>query len=252
MVSFGTSFDDTREKNIHEIERSIQREFPEYSVYTAFTSNMIRRKLAERNIHIMDTTMALEQMHQDGVTKVYLLPTHLLYGEEYEKLEGLVEEKREAFQSISIAKPLLADHKDIAAVLKALTTNIKREPEEALILMGHGTEHYYNAVYGQANFIARELDLEQVYVCTVEAYPSFEDALLWCQRNGISKCVLSSFMLVAGDHSVNDMACLDDSDSLASVLSANGIEVRSLIKGLGEYEEIKQIYKNHLEEILHE
>ncbi len=249
VISFGTSYDDTREKNIDALVKHIAEKKEKYSVYQAFTSNMIRKKLAGRGIQIPDTKEALEQMKKDGITDVYILPTLLLYGEEYEKMCRMVESKEEEFASIHMAAPLLRDEKDYGIVLDAIYQDTNVDSDTALILMGHGTEHFFNAVYGALNFMAKEKDYHNLYICTVEAYPTFGDAVNWAVKSGYKKAMLAPLMLVAGDHSVNDMAS-EEEDSLHSLLKEKGIAVESIIKGLAEYKAIKELYVSHLEEIL--
>ncbi|MFI3238318.1 MAG: sirohydrochlorin cobaltochelatase [Lachnospiraceae bacterium] len=244
VVSFGTSFDETREKNITAIEKMIESKG--HKVYRAFTSNMIRRILAKRGILIDDTKEALLRMKQDGFTQVKVLPTHLLYGEEYEKLQGLVAEVMDEFESVQICKPLLANEEDGRRVLRAIYTDTQKDADTALILMGHGTEHFYNAIYPALNFIATEIGYDDLYVCTVEGYPTFEDAVAWIQRKGFKKAVLAPLMLVAGDHAVNDMAS-DEEDSLRTLLEGIFVSVSSNIKGLAEYPDVKELYLEHLE-----
>lgn len=247
VVSFGTSFDETREKNIGAIERACET----YSlpVYRAFTSNMIRKSLAKRDILINDTKMALEKMLKDGIDEVFVLPTHLLFGDEYNKMMGLIDEVSSSFKSVKIAKPLLANENDYRVVLNAIYKETPKDEDEAIILMGHGTEHFYNAVYSALNFIATEENMQDMYIVTVEAYPDFDRAISWAKKNGFKKAKIAPLMLVAGDHAVNDMAS-DEEDSLKTLLKNEGISATPIIKGLGEYKEILELYISHLEEIM--
>ncbi len=245
VVSFGTSFDDTRIKNIDAIEKAVEQQG--HKVYSAFTSNMIMASLKKRGVNIHDTKQALEKMLADGVTDVIVMPTHILYGDEYNKMRSLID--GEKFNSIKITKPLLADETDIKKVLTAIYEDTEKSSDEAIILMGHGTEHFYNCVYGATNFIASELGYDDMYISTVEAYPSFEDAVNWAKRKGFKKAVLAPLMLVAGDHARNDMAS-DEEESLTTLLLKDEITSRSNIKGLGEYSKIQDLYIEHLKEVL--
>lgn len=244
VVSFGTTFDDTRIKNIDAIEKAVEDKG--YKVYSAFTSNMIMASLKKRGVIKDDTNQALEKMYADGVTDVIVMPTHILFGDEYNKMRSLID--YEKFNSVKITKPLLADEEDAKSVLAAIYEDTEKLNNEAIILMGHGTEHFYNCVYGATNFIASEMGYDDMYICTVEAYPSFEDAVNWAKRKGYKKAVLAPLMLVAGDHARNDMASHEE-DSLATLLLQEGISSRSNIKGLGEYKKVLDLYIKHLEEI---
>lgn len=249
VVSFGTSHDDTREKNIVAIENRVKELAIDTKVYSAFTSSIIIKILAKRNIFINDTKEALEKMHADGVRDLYIQPTHLLFGDEYSKLVDVTKTFFDKFDSIKIAKPLLATIKDCEVILKTLHDNIKKDDDTLLIVMGHGSEHYYNCVYDTMNFIALEQNMN-VFITTVESNPTFLDAVKFAKTKGFKKAVLTPLMLVAGDHAVNDMASLDEEDSLATLLKNEGIEITSIIKGLGEYEAVQELYLKHLKLIL--
>lgn len=247
VVSFGTSFDETREKNITAIEQEI-RELG-YPVYRAFTSNIIRKVLAKREIFIDDVTEAMHRMVADGVTEVYVLPTHLLYGYEYEKMMSMIESYEAQFQVLKIGKPLLADTEDMLEALSGLIEAIEVAEDEAIVFMGHGTEHFANAVYPALNYMAREQGYSHVFVGTVEGYPLIDVVISEVKKAGYQKVLLTPLMLVAGDHAANDMSG-DDEDSWKSLFHANGVETRILLKGLGEYEEIRKMYRKHLQEIM--
>ena len=247
VVSFGTSFDDTREKNITAVETEISSKG--YKVYRAFTSNMIRRTLAKRGIDIMDVTQALAAMSEDGITQVCVLPTHLLYGNEYNKMLEMIDNTQEGFEVIKVAKPLLSDTQDMIKVLHAIYEETTLAPQEALVMMGHGTDHFYNTVYAAMDYMAKEQGLPTMFIGTVEAYPSVTEVVAQVKKAGYMKALLTPLMLVAGDHAVNDMAS-DEEDSWKTIFTAAGIDTRTQIKGLGEYTGIRSIYMEHLEEIL--
>lgn len=244
VVSFGTTFDETCKKNILAIEQKITK----YKVYRAFTSEMIIKSLKKRDIFIDNVENALDKMKKDGITEVFVLPTHLLYGEEYNKISNKINQKKDEFKTIRLAKPLLADENDCKKVVNAIYLDTKKEKDEAIILMGHGTTHFYNIVYSALNFLATELGFFDIYVTTVEGYPNFDDAVSWAIKNGYKKAILAPLMLVAGDHATNDMAS-DDENSLKTLFEEKNISIRTIIKGLGEYSEIKELYLEHLEEI---
>lgn len=249
LVSFGTSHDTTREKTIDALEQDIKEKYPEYKVYSAFTSSIIRRILSKREIDIDDVGTALAKMVGAGIKEVKILPTHLLYGEEYDKLVSEAKEYSSKVSSMEIAKPLLACTQDIMDVANILNKNILVERDECIVLMGHGTSHFCNTVYPAMDYICKCMELNHMFVGTVEAFPSVDDVLKIVKKSSFTKVILTPLMLVAGDHAVNDMAS-DEPDSWKSLFIKEGFEVRTLLKGLGEYGEIRSMYEDHLEQIM--
>ncbi len=247
VVSFGTTKDETREKNITSLENAVCEKYGNAS--RAFTSEMIRKSLSKRDIQIDNTLLALEKMLGEGVTDVKIMPTHLLYGNEYDKMISQVESFKDKFASVRISNPLLAKEDDYIKVIKAVRKETPKDDKTAIILMGHGTDHFVNSVYGAMNFACTENEYEDMYICTVEGYPTFENAVSWILKNGYKKAILAPLMLVAGDHAENDMAG-EEEDSLKSMLESHGVEVSCNIKGLCEYSDIKDLYLYHLEEIM--
>lgn len=247
VVSFGTSYKETREKNITAIENQV-KEIGDYKVYTAFTSNMIRKKLAKAGEQINDVDQALAKMKEDNINDVYILPTHLLYGYEYEKIENQVKQHENQFNSIKIAPPLLASTEDMIKVINIIA---KENPvqNEAIVLMGHGSEHFANCVYPALDYIAKQQNHPHIYITTVEGYPDIQVVINNLKNTEFQKILLLPLMLVAGDHAINDMAS-DEEDSLKTILTNAGYEVRTIIKGLGEYPQIRELYINHLKAIL--
>ncbi len=246
VVSFGTSYDKARH-SIEAVEKKIKLSFPQYSIRRAFTSGMIIKKLASRGIIIDNVQEALAAMANRGVREVIVQPTHLIEGIEYEKLLAAVKEKSGEFERIKIGRPLLATSEDIAVMAGIINCEIPREKGECLVLMGHGTEHSANSVYAdvQAEFDKIASD---VFVGTIEGYPGIEDLLK--SIAGYNKVVIAPLMLVAGDHAINDMAGEDD--SWKTILEEQGFSVRTILKGLGEYPQIQDMYAGHAREASYE
>ncbi len=251
VVSFGTSHRETREKTIAAIEQQMQEAFPAYEVRRAFTSGMIMEILKKRDaIHVDNVTEALEKMARDGFTHVLLQPTHILNGDEYEKMEEQAKQCSHQFHQLTIGKPLLTDSSDYEAVCRILIEKLPKEnEEEVIVLMGHGTGHFADAAYAALDYRFKALGREDIFVGTVEGYPELEDVIPQLHRFGAKKVTLLPFMVVAGDHAVNDMAG-DGEDSWKSVLQREGMEVRCLLKGLGEFPEIRDLYIRHGEEAM--
>lgn len=241
IVSFGTSYDRARERAIDVFEQEIKEKFPQHVVETAFTSNMVREILKERGIFVKDVPLAMEGLQQQGVQEVFVLSTHLIPGEEYEKLCRQVAEKETAFAKVTIAPPLLSNTERMQAVISVLAKKVQVAQEEALILFGHGTEHFSNAIYPALDYMAKTAGLTHIFVGTVEGYPDFSTVLQELQKAGYQKAVVTPLMLVAGDHAENDMAG-DEEDSWKNKLEQRGITCRTVAKGMGEYEDIRQMY----------
>ena len=249
VVSFGTTFPETREKNIGEVLRRVQASWPGIPVYEAWTSSMIRRALEKRGETVDDVPAAMAQMAADGVEALYVLPTHLLYGDEYDKMRNQLADGAGLFRSISVAAPLLASDSDIQAVLQAVAQGITTERGEALVLMGHGTPHFCNTVYAAMDYHAKARGLSHVFVGTVEAFPDLDTLIAAVKRAGCTRAVLTPLMLVAGDHANNDMAS-DAPDSWKTRFCEAGLPARAVIRGLGEYDRVLDLYEAHLRAIL--
>lgn len=246
-VSFGTSHNDTREKTIDRIENALAAAFPDRQLYRAWTSGMIIRKVKARDgVDLMTVKEAAERMLADGVEDVIVQPTHILNGVENDIMTDTLEQYRDRFRAVRIAAPLLTADEDVAAVVDILSDKYgPLEPDTALVFMGHGTTHYVNTVYAALDYRFKDRGYENLYMGTVEAYPTLENVLRMIRsRPEIKKVVLAPFMIVAGDHAKNDLSG-DEEDSWKSVFTAAGYEVRCELKGIGEFDEIAKILVDH-------
>lgn len=244
VVSFGTSYHDTLEKTIAATEKAIGEAFPGWEVRRAFTSNMIMKKLRSRDgLEIDSVSQAMAKLEAQGYTHVAVQPTHVMHGEEYEKLLSQLEPYRQRL-NIRVGEPLLDRQEDYELVSDALLGWLPGVAEdEALVLMGHGTAHYANASYGQLEQNLQDRQ-KNVYVATVEGYPTLERVIrLLKGRPEIKKITLAPFMLVAGDHARNDMA--GDDDSWKRELEDAGYSVQCILQGLGECPAIRQLFVEH-------
>lgn len=246
-VSFGTSHNDTREVTIDAIEKDMQAAFPEYPLYRAWTSKMIINKVNKRdNVHIDTVKEAMERMRADGITDVLVQPTHVINGIENDIMKEEALSYRENFHSISFGDPLLTSEQDNREVIEAVAVEFSHlKEDEVLVLMGHGTTHYANSVYAALDYTFKDKGHKNIFLGTVEAYPSMESIMKLVKEYDPSKVVLAPFMIVAGDHAKNDMAG-DDPESWFSQFKNEGYKVEAVIKGLGEYPGIRKILVNHL------
>lgn len=246
-VSFGTSHPDTLEKTIAAIEADLAAVFPDRMLYRAFTSGMIIRAIQKRgDAAIDDVPAAMERMLADGVTDVIVQPTHILNGEEYEKLMAQEAPFADRFARIAYGKPLLTSIGDYIETVDVLQNWLPEKREDtAILFMGHGAEHYANAAYAMLEYALHDAEREDIVMGTVEGYPDFDAAVRRITRNPhIKKVMLYPFMIVAGDHAKNDMAG-DEPDSWRSMLEAKGYQVKCNLVGLGEIDGIRKIFTAH-------
>ncbi|MDS0528210.1 sirohydrochlorin cobaltochelatase [Clostridium sp. SHJSY1] len=247
VVSFGTSYNDTREKNIKAIEDDIQNNYPNYKVYRAFTSNMIIKKILKRDgIKINTVSEALEAMREDGIKDLLVQPTHIINGVENDLMIEALHKYKHYFDSVKLGTPLLTTTEDYQKVVTAVIDEFHYvKSDEALICMGHGTTHHSNSTYAALDYMVKEKGYNNIFIGTVESYPNFEIILNTLKSFKPKKVILMPLMVVAGDHAINDMASSDE-DSWKTQLEAEGFYVECVLKGLGEYPSIRKIYVDHI------
>lgn len=250
VVSFGTSYTQTRKRTIDQIEEDIHAAYPSYPLYRAWTSGMIRKKLEKRDgIRIFDVTEAMEQMRRDGIEEVIVQPTHVLNGIENEQMTADVLAYRDQFAQIVIGAPLLTSQEDSDRAVRVIGEELALAEDEALVLMGHGTPHYANAIYAALDYQFKDEGYPNIFIGTVEAYPAFESLLRRVEAFGPKRIIVAPFMIVAGDHATNDLAG-DGEDSWKSRFEAAGYEVKCVLKGLGEYPGIRKLFLEHAAEAI--
>lgn len=251
VVSFGTSHADTREKTIGAIEKDIASAYPGYEIRRAFTSGMILKVLAERDHLVIDNVKeAMERLVNDGFREVMVQPTHVIPGDEYDAMADVVGQFADRFEKISVGKPLLYSTEDYQKVIRVIMKQFPdMKKKDVLVLMGHGTEHIINAVYAALEYHFHDMGYPNVFVGTVEAYPDVEVVVRRVDVYHPEKVVLLPLMVVAGDHAVNDMAG-EEEDSWKTVFEKAGYEVACVLKGLGEFQGIRDIYLEHISQMM--
>ena len=263
IVSFGTSFKETREKTICALEKDLREAFPDRKFYRAWTSNRIIKKVKEtEGLEVYTLDEAIEQMKADGIKDILVQPTHMMYGYENARLAKLLEERKDDFDRIALGLPMLMSEEDIDFMSEAVLTEYEevKAGEAALVLMGHGSpggpdksvktpDEDPNKVYRDQEESFHKLGYSKVFVGTVEAVPTVEDVLASLKRDfpAPGKVYLAPYLIVAGDHATNDMAG-DDPDSWKNLISALGYDVVPVIKGLGEYSEVRKRFVEHARE----
>ena len=251
-VSFGSSYNETREANIDAIEADLQDAYPEYEVRRAFTSQIIIDILEEREgMEIDNVTEAMDRLIADGVREVVVQPTHVMPGFEYDDVMAEIAEYADKFDSMKVGEPLLSSDDDFDAVVATLIEETAEYNAEgnAIVFMGHGTEHEANATYARLQKRLNAAGCDNYFVGTVEATPSLDDVLAAVQATDATKVVLLPLMIVAGDHANNDMAG-DEEGSWKDVFTKAGYEVECVLKGLGEYDGIRALQVKHAGEAI--
>lgn len=246
-VSFGTSYEDTLEKNIAAIERDLAAAFPERTLRRAFTSGMIlRRWKRERGVEIDDVPAALERLAGEGYADILIQPTHVMNGEEYHKLADQAEGFRSRFDKLTVGVPLLTAAEDYLDLGRALMEILPPKSEErAVLYMGHGSEHQANSAYALMEYAFHDLGRDDVIVGTVEGYPNFDAAIRRLkERPQVKEVELRPLMTVAGDHAKNDLAGAEE-DSWKNVLEGMGYRTSCVLTGLGEYPQIRAMFVEH-------
>lgn len=252
VISFGSTFADTRVHDIGGIEQALAEAFPAYDQYRAFTSSIIRKRLKERGLEIDDTPTVLDKLKERGYEEIILQPTHLLHGEEFEqKILALREQYLPCFKNIIISKPLIVDEHDYRLVAAALIAQLPPcAKTEGVVFMGHGTPRNNNKAHGYTYLKLQSLFDElkaPVLVGTVEDEdkPNFAAVLAEIQKRGYTKVHLYPLMVVAGDHANNDMYG-EDEDSWKSQIEAKGIATEGHLNGIGRYKAIQALYIQHV------
>ena len=267
VVSFGTSFNDSRVADIKGIEDALQAAYPDWSVRRAFTAQIIINHIQARDGEKIDNmTQALDRAVANGVKNLVVQPTHLMHGAEYDEMCEAIEAYKDQFESVSIAEPMLGEvgsdatviNADKEAVAKAITAaavseagfeslEAAKDAGTAFVFMGHGTAHVAKVTYSQMQTQMQNLGYENVFIGTVEGEPeetSAEAVIEAVKAAGYTNVVLRPLMVVAGDHANNDMAGSDD-DSWKTLFEAAGFTVDCQIHGLGEIADVQALYVAH-------
>jgi len=252
LVAFGTSVPEAQ-KVFDRIDEQTRKEFPGMEIRWAFTSKIIRAKLAREGKMLDSPEMAMAKLMNDGYTHLAVLSLQTIPGEEFHELyqnAHLFGQMAGGFEKILVARPLLSSAKDMESVAGTLMKNIPgRKPADAVIFMGHGTGHHpADAIYLAMNQVFQEID-SRAFVRTVEGNLTIETLLPKLKQLKIKKVYLAPLMSVAGDHARNDMAG-DEPDSWKSILTRNGYQCETILKGTADYPEIVAVWLDHLRTVL--
>lgn len=263
VVSFGTSFNDSRVQDIKSIEDAIAEAFPDWSVRRAFTAQIIINHIQARDGEFIDNMdQALERAVANGVKELVVQPTHLMHGAEYDEMMEALEGYKGKIEKISVAEPLLGEvgndatviNADKEAVAKAVVEAAEVPADTALVLLGHGTAHVAKVTYYQMQKQMDALGYDHVFVGTVEGEPEgtgCDEIIEAVKAAGYKNVVLRPLMVVAGDHANNDMAG-EEEDSWKSMFEADGgfDSVTAQIAGLGSIAAVQELYVAHTQAVI--
>jgi sirohydrochlorin cobaltochelatase len=247
VVSFGTSYNESRGRTIEAIEQAVAAQFPSYELRRAFTSRIIIDILKKRdNIVIDGMEEAMEKLVAEGFKRVIIQPTLVMGGEEYDCIVNATKKYTHLFERLIIGEPLLSSEEDYLKLTSVLTEETKEYDSEGteILFMGHGSEHEANAAYHRLAVNLKKKGYTRYHVGTVEAKPSFDDAKSELDEKDSKRVVLQPMMIVCGDHAHNDMAG-KDSDSWKNQLEADGYHVICRLKGMGEIEGVRRMFVEH-------
>lgn len=257
VVSFGTTYADTRKLIIDRIEERIKESFPDYEVRRAFTAHRIIKKLKERDgIFVDNPEEAMDKLFAEGFKEIVVQPLHMIPGTEYDYVCEIVRhyERANPHIDIKLGRPVLFyksyeegqpdDYNIFIDVIKPFI-----DTEKTIVFMGHGTMHPANACYICLQEILKDQGYNNVYIASVEGYPTIIKITKLLKKHGMKSVKLMPLMLVAGEHAKNDMAG-DSEDSWKSILTREGFEVEVCMKGLGEIEAFQDIYIQHIKDII--
>ena len=239
VTSFGTSHKDTREKCLDSIENKVKAKYGSERVERAYTSGVIRQIVKKKEgIHIFDQNEGLEALKNKGYDEIVTMSLHILDGIEYAKLND---------KYGKISKPLLVNDEDFEKVVNDEEFN-STEGNDAIVFMGHGSESAADSTYQRLQEEYVKAGKDNIFIATVEGQVTIEDVIQKLKGRGFRKILLKPFMIVAGDHAKNDMAS-DDEDSWKTILQNEGYEVTPVLKGMGEYKFIRNMFMDKLQEV---
>lgn len=254
VVSFGTSYNETRALTLDAIEEAVAKRYPDWDVRRAYTAQTIIDILEKRDgLKIDNVIEAMERLVSDGVKELVIQPTLVMPGYEYDDIVNEVTSYLDKFEKAAIGKPLIYYNEDYDAVVDALVSAIPEIGKEdtAVVLMGHGSHHFANATYAALDYILHAKGYENVFVGTVEGVPTIDQVIANVTAFGAKKVIQYPFMIVAGDHANNDMAG-DEEDSWTTLFTKAGFEVENRLVGLAQNEAIVEMILTHLEATIKE
>lgn len=252
LVSFGSSYRAMREKTLDCLEKEIASTYPSCKVYTAFTSTRILETIkvaGEKQVNSVEG--ALQAMMEEGIEHVYIQPTFIIKGLQYQEMVEQVGCYSNAFHQVRIGNPLLTTIQDYKKVIATFTSTHHFPADEGVVCMGHGSEEAMSVSFAALDYMFKEEGYDQYYVATIKSYPSITQVVKQLKKKAYRKIHLYPFMLIAGYHAQMDMTGKAEK-AWKTLLEKEGYEVESQLIGLGEYEGIRQLYIAHIAEMMKE
>ena len=251
VVSFGTTHTETCNKTIVAIENEIEKHFPSFAVYRAWTSKKVREIVNKRdNLEVLSISEALKQMHRDGIRKVFIQPTHMLDGIENSIMKEEIERVRNLFEHVAVGEPLLSTPRDIETISKIILDEWNLDDNEVLVYVGHGSNHNANEAYQLINQRLYALGSSKHIIGTMQPAESIHSVLEQLKKFVDCKIVLAPFMIVSGSHAINELAG-DRDDSWKYIFEKEGYHVECILKGLGEFPQVRSMFIEHLKKIIY-
>lgn len=253
VVSFGTSFKEALEKSILKVEKRIQEAFNEYDVFRSFTAHRIIKKLKEKyDMDILMPEDALEKLYNEGYEEVIVQPLHIMPGEEFQYVTKVKDSYKDKFESLKLGRPIFYYQgieglpQDYTLFIQSIEKLLKEN--KASVLVGHGSPNPSNSVYGCLQTVLEDEGYENVFVGTVNGYPTVETVIKRIKKRGLTEVTLIPLMLVAGKHALNDIA-IEKEGSWKSRLESEGIRVNIHMEGLGESEGFNELFINRIKDL---
>ncbi len=249
VVSFGTAVERARQEEIRPVEEALLAQAAGLYGLTAYTSPTIRRILARRGESVLSLEEAFQAQAEAGTQRLYLLPTHLLPGWEYDRISAAAEEARGRFDQVMLAPPLMGDTEFVRLLAGGVAERFPRQPGRSVVLLGHGTDHPGNLVYPALQCVLHMAGRDDMLVGTVEGWPDLDAVLEQLAKRGDSRVLLAPLMLTAGAHALEDMAG-SGPDSWKNRLEAVGCGVETVFQGLGALPRVQALYRQRLDRLL--
>lgn len=248
-VSFGTSYEETRKLTIERFENAIEEHFKGSPVYRAWTSGIIMKKILKRDgLKVDNVSEALEKIEAEGYDEIIVQPSHILEGIEYEKIVAQLNAVKKDFKSIRLGNAMLHDEASYAEISDVIADIFSFvSDEEALVLIGHGSSHETDSSYEELEAVMHASGHENYIVGTIEGELDIKRAISKLKELRPSKVILAPFLIVAGDHALNDIGG-DEEDSCINMLKDAGFDVECILKGLGEYEQVIDVFLRRADE----